>query len=320
MSLVPTKKCSRINKTISISNDHLEISVLPDFGGKITSIRNLKTNTEFLTQSSIPIDKMKKPENGACFLPPYTFGFDDCFPNIAPIELQKNGISVAFPDHGQIWTSKMGCVSNEHEIILDYKSVEDGYKFTKRVTIHNSTVRLHYTLKNESSMDFRYLWSAHPLLQIDEGDKILLPNSVSYVDVYYASDNVIAEGEDQQWPLSFIGDKLIRVLPKESDFASKLFVRNIPKGVAGLYRIEYDETILFKFDKENLPHLGLWLCYNGWPQESKARDYAIAIEPTTTASDKICDSHLQKGVKTLASGKEFKWIMDISIQQGKVIL
>ena len=42
---------------------------------------------------------------------------------------------------------------------------------------------------------------------------------------------------------------------------AKLFTPELQEGKVGLYRADVDESITFDFDTEEVPYLGLWLCY-----------------------------------------------------------
>ena len=84
-------------ETIVLTSDTLRLEILPECGGKIRSLVDLRSGCEWMWEN--PTLPQRRPEYGQkyeTFLD--TGGWDELFPTVAPCEIE--GISV--PDHGDL--------------------------------------------------------------------------------------------------------------------------------------------------------------------------------------------------------------------------
>src|SRR3954468_22438354 len=165
----------------SLSNGELRLVMIPQLGGKIISMCRLDTGHEWLLQGKHPLAAVSFGSNFEEHSPS---GFDECFPTVKAC-IYKGGEydGVLLPDHGELWTSSWDVVSTQPAFTLATRGTALPYRFSRRITVHDSTVRLHYELENTGGSAFHYLWSAHPLLRVNKGDRIVLPRDVRAVRV-----------------------------------------------------------------------------------------------------------------------------------------
>lgn len=65
---------------------------------------------------------------------------------------------------------------------------------------------------------------------------------------------------------------------------------------------------MLRFRTEELPYLGVWLCYGGWPDDGgEPRQYAVALEPTVAPYGTLSEAEEQKVAKGLAPRDEFRF-------------
>ena len=81
-----------------LQNDALRVELLPAFGGKITSLRSVRTGEEFLLP---PLGGYYRVSPFANFSESDGGGFDECLPSVAACEGSPGQSSV--PDHGDLW-------------------------------------------------------------------------------------------------------------------------------------------------------------------------------------------------------------------------
>lgn len=300
-----------------LENEELSISLLPGLGGKMTRLVNKRTGTQFLKELENRAGELTPPSMGFEFKPPYAFGFDECFPTVAPSHYPFNERVIQWPDHGELWTQEWEYEQYESRIVLKATGVNMLYEFQKEISLKGNEIEISYSLKNNSYRPFDYIWSAHPLLEIDEADELLLPENVDEVSVYYSAKEKEAK-EKADWPFMNGNEKDYSVVqPRSKDLAMKLFAENMKTGKAGLYRKKHDETILFGFDTKKTPHLGLWLCYGGWPENAENGSYTVALEPTTASFDKLSEA-IEKGQnRSIEPGEINTWDMSVIILNGK---
>lgn len=307
---------------IDLQNEYVQISVLPDFGGKISEIVHKKTGTQFLKDTPEEIDRIHPPQFGDDFVPPYAFGFDECFPNISPGTIIVDGRSIELHDHGELWSQKCLHSYNESEIHLFYSGVNLQYNLKKVITLDKNSVVIKYILENREDAAFDYIWSSHPLLDVKKGDEILLSDDINELMINWAStDKFGGFGDSIEWPLkSKNGQELNYSIVQGMDemAALKLFTHKINRGIAGVYKRAEDLSLVFRFDTAKVPYLGLWLCYGGWPENESEPDFTVAIEPARGGFDCLQEAVKGNRAMKIETGDTHTWKLEISIENGKV--
>ncbi|MDZ7660119.1 DUF5107 domain-containing protein [Fodinibius sp.] len=306
---------------IELENDELRIAIVPDLGGKMISLESKQRGTQFLKEPAEDFHIYSQPDYGEDFLPPYAAGFDECFPNVSPSKYEFKGEVLELPDHGELWTKSWKYKEGENSISLWTHGEQLNYRFAKHIELEGPTIQITYELESLEEVPFEYIWSAHPLLNIAEGDQLLLPGQISEVVLNWASDpNVGDLGDRLAWPEILGNNSNIDfnyVQNKSMEFAVKLFSDRLTNGIAGLYKQQTDETLLFSFDTEQVPFLGLWLCYGGWPADTKEKEYTLALEPCNARPDSLVEA-CKWGDQQQISPLSIKcWEVKISVANGK---
>jgi hypothetical protein len=306
--------------TLHLENEYLKVTVLPLTGGKISELIYKKSGTQFFRESVDNINFIPKLSHGSDFLPPHAFGFDECFPNIAPGTFLHENVKIELQDHGEIWTQECTYEATENVIILYSKGIDLKYSFSKRIELIGNTVRIEYQLQSEESTPFKYIWSAHPLLQVDEGDEILLDDTVGDLVVNWASDPEIGSaGSIVTWPYIHNKQKnlsYLKVQNQEHNIAVKLYAHTLKNGFAGLFRHKTNETLMFSFDTNKMPYLGIWLCYGGWPEQSDDKEFTVALEPAKGGFDALEDAISHNKYSEINPGETQNWHIELSVHNG----
>jgi len=176
-------------------------------------------------------------------------------------------------------------------------------------------------LTNDSVIPLTYLWSAHPLLKIKAGTELMFADKINEVFINWASDTSIgAFGDKIPWPLIGNNGQTIDysvVQPQNLNQAMKVFTYPLRTGLAGVYHPQQDEALLFHFDPIEIPYLGLWLCYGGWPEESEQKHFTIGIEPTNGRPDSLSEAVKRGECVEIDAHKAHNWALEMSIWQGK---
>jgi galactose mutarotase-like enzyme len=306
---------------VEIENEELAISIIPELGGKMVRLTSKKSGTQFLKEPAIDYQQFSKLDYGEEFLPPHTAGFDECFPNVSLSKYEINEKVLELPDHGELWTKPWKYQEHENAVTLWAHGEQLNYRFTKHIELEGSTIQITYELESLEEVPFEYMWSAHPLLDIAEGDQLILPEEISEVVLNWASDPNVGDLRDRlAWPELLGNNSNIdfnNVQNKSFEFAVKLFSDRLTNGKAGFYRQQTDETLLFSFDTEQVPFLGLWLCYGGWPTNRKEKEYTLALEPCNARPDSLAEA-CKWGDQQQISPLSIKcWEVDISVYNGK---
>ncbi|MDZ7758002.1 hypothetical protein [Rhodohalobacter sp.] len=304
-----------------VINGRLLVYILPEMGGKITNIIRKSSGTEFLKQPDQELTETQLPNYGQEFLPPYAAGFDDCFPTVSPCSISKKGEIIDLPDHGELWTSKWEVELPGPGIKFTTYGTKMSYRFTKWLRLEDESLVITYRVENLSDTTIPFIWSSHPLLNVDPEDELILPPEMNEVLVDGMTEEEIGQfGDRLSWSDLKSGtlpfDPSV-VQPVETGFAGKFFSEKLQTGMAGIYRKQTDESLLFQFDTAEIPYLGIWLCYGGWPEESAIKDLTVALEPCIGRPDSLRKAmEWGENMDIEPSGMR-EWSMKITIEDGK---
>ena len=270
---------------IKLHNDRLHVLVLPHEGGKIASLFDSQSNLEFLLQPSKAYRRREalgwwdRFENSACA------GIDECLPSVGADGPETPGGPV--PDHGDFWRLNWTVIasSGNDSVSLAATGYSRPLLFEKHLRLYASALEIRYRIHNLQEAPVAFLYALHPLFAIDPGDRIDLPPEVSNVLVGYSRlDRLGAPRSVVSWPNpNGAGSALdlSRTQAMSASTADMLFTSRLSSGWCGIYRACSGQGIAMHFESRQLPYLGLWLCYGGWPDdESLPRQYAVAFEPT----------------------------------------
>lgn len=304
-----------------IENEKIRAVFLPEIGGKMKELINLETGTQFLLENQREDKLYSSPFYGSEYSSYDVSGFDECFPTVTACEKSlKNNKKIPFPDHGELWSRAWEFTQVSDLLTLSIEGMKSKYLFKKKIGVKENTIEINYTVKNLSPLSFPYIWSAHPLLKISAGDKLLLPPHTNVVSLYWASKPTIGLPGDHLNISSLVIEQNkfdFSVVPNNStNFALKCFTGRLVKGYSGLYKKQKDETVLFTFDADEIPYLGIWLCYGGWPIDSKKKHYTIGLEPTNGNSDSLAEAIKKNTCSELAPFGEHSWTLKITLLQG----
>lgn len=296
-------------ETIVLENRELQLTVVPHVGGKMVSLVRKESGREFLLQ---PETRLGTASYGARFEDHAPCGFDECFPTVAACEYPEG---VTIPDHGEVWSRPWSHRVVENGVELAISGYAFRYELQKAISLENNSVAIRYRLENRSRQRFAYVWSAHPLLKVEQGCRILLPRDVRRVFVNWASDPALGKfAECHDWPI-VRGEDLSRVQSPERRRAVKLFASPATAGCSALHYPTTDESIVFAFELDRVPHLGIWICEGGWPDTENGQ-YTVAIEPCSGMPDSLAEAVQRNQSQWLEPDETREWEVRIILQKG----
>jgi galactose mutarotase-like enzyme len=305
---------------VTLSNGVIRVEVLPELGGKLVSLCLLDGNHEFLLRP--PEREYRRAAYGAVFEDYDTSGFDECFPTVAECVYPNEPFGgMRLPDHGELWSIPWQVETSSHGLTLKASGTRMDYTFRKRLRLEGPDVVIEYELKNRSDHEFRYLWSAHPLLSVSPGAEIVLPAEVSSVQVNWSlGDRLGRLGEECAWPITQLPnggiDELHRMKMPETGTADKLFTPPLRHGYCALYDRPRGHSIAFLFDPLKVPYVGLWLCQGGWPQSRTAKHYTAALEPCSGRPDSLAEAIAHDDCPRITAGGAAQWDLRLQLRYG----
>lgn len=293
-------------KEIVLENEVLKLTVLPELGGKFGSLIGKANGREHLLQP--PEFERRPAQYGDPFDQYDTSGFDECFPTVGACQM-ADGSRV--PDHGELWSVPWKVTAqSDTSLAMEVAGTVYPYLFERRVELQGEDVVLTYKVTNNGPAPFPYLWSSHPLLRVEPGDRLELPSEVRTVTVEWSAGDRLAG----QLPWTA---ELAQLGPLERGWADKLFTSALQEGWC---RVVYSDggSLTYSFPTDQVPYLGLWICQGGWPtDQGRKRHYTVALEPCTGPLDRL-DQAVERGcgARKLEPGQRVGWKMSLKVRSA----
>ena len=303
-----------VSQRYFLQSDALAIEVLPDEGGRVSSLKSLHSGMEFLTQSH-RCGSYSQPGFHVAFQDGPCAGIEECLPTVGQCGPETDGGLV--PDHGDFWQLRWNVTSASSTTLHMFSTgFSRTLRFSKELSLKDDTLCIVYRTENIGSTVQSFLYACHPLLAVSAGDLIVLPREVRELRLDYSRGNRVGSaGTTIAWPESESGIRLDIVGSPDSGTAEMFYTARLSQGCCGIYRRATGETLDIWFDPQRLPYLGLWLCYGGWPDGgSGPRQYAVAFEPTTSGHNTLSAAERSGSAITLDAGAMFDWEIRFKIR------
>jgi hypothetical protein len=296
-------------RAVSLISPSLTLQVTPSEGGRITSLINRSTDTEWLFEGVVypPL------REGSCFDEGPRGGFDECLPSVAP-SFAPGWPGDAIGDHGDLWWRPWVVVeSADDHLVLQADFADYPLTLVRSIQVFTDApmVRLEYEIQNKSDRPLPYLYSAHPLFALDE--TMFVEISAGQV-VLNAFGKVLAPEARSHWPWvrTTAGlEPMDQIEPEGVVDNYKVFVKST--GMVTLRRSATGESLQLLFDSAALPWVGLCVNRWGWPHQG-ALDRWVAIEPSTAPTDFLSRAIEAGWSRVLAPGDAHRWTLDMVLR------
>ncbi len=282
-------------RALTLTNGEYSLTILPEKGSDIISLRDEKTDTEFLWESP----------NGLCSdATTYEGGWQECFPTGGPA---INYRGAQMPQDGEVQSLAWDVIAttqdrDEVSITLRVKTIKSPFMLTKKITLRTGTgmVEIDETAVNQGAEPLPLLWGHHIVFggnflndacKIDSASKKIISSALP--------ENVLTGQFEQNisgvWPL--IKNKsgelidISEVSPASCGTADLLFLKDFEDGWLAITNREKKVGIAYLFDPAIHPAIWMWQMYGGgagYPWFGRA--YALGLQPFTGMPDPHADN------------------------------
>jgi galactose mutarotase-like enzyme len=307
---------------VSLRSAEVELVALPAIGMKLTNLRRLNGREWLWRSDQIPI---AAPVPGTSYVETAdSGGWDECFPTVGPCPVPgapPGGPQL--PDHGELWSASWSSSVYEHAEGTTLRGSAAGtvfpYDFEREIMLgpSNAEVRFRYRLRHTGTSSFPWIWSSHPLLNVQPGSELSLPG-VSQVKVaaVHGRDD-LSENDVVSWPGGIGGDPDRFTFPSDGGWAVKLFGDLGREGRMMLTDPRKGERLEFVVHPSDVPQVGIWINCRGWAPPGRTPYYNLALEPCIGAPDRldlaVRDWHT---AQTLHPGEERTWAVSVRLIDG----
>ena len=298
---------------VALRSAQVEIVAVPALGMKLTNLRRLNGREWLWRSDQIPL---APPKPGASYVETAdSGGWDECFPTVGPCPVPGAPPGTPpLPDHGELWsapwTSSVFDSADGTTLAGSARGTAFPYEFHRRVSLdpHEPVAHFHYLLRHTGDSPFPWIWSAHPLLNVQPGSVLELPGvtQVKVAAVHGRDD--LSENDVVSWPGAIGGNSERFTFPTDGSWAVKLFGDLAGEGRMILTDSRRGERLEMIVQPDQVPQVGIWINCRGWAPPGRAPYYNLALEPCIGAPDRL-DIAVQEWhtAQMLQPGEEREW-------------
>jgi galactose mutarotase-like enzyme len=302
---------------VALRSTHLEIVAVPEIGMKLTNLRRLNGREWLWRSDQIPL---APPIPGASYVETAdSGGWDESFPTVGacPIPGAPPGVP-QLPDHGELWAAPWTSSVYEHADGTTLAGSTRGtilpYEFHRQLTLDREepVARLRYRVRHTGDTPFPWIWSSHPLLNVQPGSELTLPgvHQVKISAVHGRED--LSEGDVVSWAGTIGGEADRFTFPADGAWAAKIFGDLGPEGRMLLTDPRMGERLELVVDPAEVPQVGIWINCRGWAPPGRTNYYNLALEPCIGAPDRLDLAVREWGTaQTLDPGEEREWGLEV---------
>jgi galactose mutarotase-like enzyme len=267
---------------VVLQSQAIRVAVAPDHGARVTSLVDLRTGREWLTQG----EPQQNPSVGARYGLREAAGWDECFPTVSSCTIGEE----YFRDHGELW-GRPWIVETVEPTHLTTLFRTKSYAFRRELRLGPTTLRALYRVDNLTDTPKTALWAMHPLFALRKGETIDLKGVRALRPTFLSNASSSASFAPLPWPE---GDARLpftisHVQGAEARFAGKFF--GVGQRIQGARLGSPSESIEMRW--RGLDHVGLWMTYGAWPSPNDV--VSVAVEPTTSPHDSLAAA-IEQGI------------------------
>lgn len=278
-------------EVVALGTDRLALTVDPDFGARVLSLTDRASGREWLVQGP----RVRDVSEQAAYLGAASRGWDECFPTV--LSCHHTAWGGHLRDHGMLWGRSWEIVSvSGRQLEVCFQG--DGITFTRTLTLEGAGLTAAYAVSSSRAAPVPYLWSQHCVLDLTPNDRIALTGQ----------GRMVAAGVGYDWPAHPTRD-LSRVGHSDEGFVLKSYALSPARASAEISGPQ--GGLRFDWDGAEVPALGLWLNYGGWPTEGPA--HQVALEPTTGAADDLVAAESMGQARWLVPGDTHTWNVGLTL-------
>jgi len=307
-------------ESLCVDTGLIELRLIPELGGKISSLRDTHTQREWLWRH--PRYPYKHVPHGSSYIAEAdTGGWDECFPSVAEcIYPSTPWQGAVIQDHGELWSQVAEFEMDEQEgrvkLHTRWQGIVLPYTFTRVITLNenSATVHVDYEVVNNADQPINYVWCIHPLLAIEPGMELLLPPSARFNVGASFPPNLVSPEQNLQYPFA-VSRLNFPALPETSaGRAIKIWSDPLPPGEGWAALRARDGELGMRWDVALLPQVAAWMNFGAWAGDGGAPYFNLGLEPCIGAQDSLADAVTQHNLFATVPPRDSKtWWLEIEL-------
>lgn len=275
---------------VEIRCDEFSALFLPLDGAKLASFKT-KNGEEFLAQATG--DKYRRLDIEADYEKSECSAFDDMFPTIDPCVI--NGMK--YLDHGEVCRREHGMEITDNAVTFSCRLPALNVFYKKTVSATNGALCVKYTIKNNNSFDFPYVWAGHIMFKGEKG-----AYAVSNLPLD-APKTFLSGNPDKSKP---------NVMPDTGNKHYKYYYnQSISPLKCGMVYPESNTEVTVEFDNDTVKYLGFWVN----PGDLNGM-YNLAVEPCTALFDSPINAEKANAASYIKANSEITFTLKMYYKKG----
>jgi hypothetical protein len=306
--------------SIHVYTGVLELTLVPELGGKINSLRDVRTGREWLWRH--PRLEYKRMAPGSSYVAEAdTGGWDECFPSVAACEYPSAPwLGAAIQDHGELWsqTAEFEVEERADSVALrtHWKGVSLPYTFSRTVTLtaNSARLRVDYAVANNADQPLNFVWCIHPLLAIEPGMELRLPPSACFKVGGSFPTNLISSDSKLHYPFAVPGLNLPWLPEQSAGISIKIWSDPLPADEGWATLCARDGELRMRWDVALLPQLAVWMNLGAWAGDGGTPYFNLGLEPCIGAQDSLAEAVTQYNLFASLPPRGLKtWWLEIEL-------
>ena len=307
-------------EAIHVNTGVIELTLIPYLGGKISSLRDVRNQREWLWRH--PRYPYKKVPHGSSYIADAdTGGWDECFPSVSQCEYPSAPWQgAAIQDHGELWSQHADVEIREDtgtlKLLTRWQGIALPYTFKRILTItaDSSIIRADYEVTNKSDHPIHYVWSIHPLIAVEAEMELLLPDSARFNVAGSIPPGLVSTQQNVTYPFSAPGLNLPTLPDPSAARAIKIWSDPLPADSGWASLIASDGQLQMRWDASLLPQVAAWMNFGAWSADGGSPYFNLGLEPCIGAQDSLADAVNQYNLFAVLPPRGAKsWWLEIEL-------
>ena len=320
MALSITRTKTEGFDSIHVHTGTIELSLMPELGGKVSSLRDLRSGREWLWRHPrFPYQLV--PHGSSYTAQSDTGGWDECFPSVAEcVYPSAPWQGAAVQDHGELWSQPAEFEMDENDGGVKLRTRSEGvvlpYTFTRTLTLtaNSSVIRTNYEVSNNSDQPMNYVWCIHPLLAIEPGMELRLPASARFNVGSAYPEGLVSLDKKLQYPFDASGLNFPFLPETNAARAIKLWSEPLPNGDGWAVLHANNGELQMRWDVRFLPQVAVWMNFGALGMDGGSPYFNMGLEPCIGAQDSLADAVSQYNLFATLPARESKtWWLEIEL-------